>query len=70
MGNNNFDFTGTFNDVGVMSGTVALNNTTDGTFNGLIGAKGAVGVFKDTPKDDFTTYSGGFVVSNPDAPSN
>ena len=70
-----FKFDGTFNDAGVMKGTVAhfydvdnANTSQNGVFNGLIGVDGAVGVFKNdtsvTPAAD-TPYVGGFVVKHP-----
>ena len=60
-------FTGDFNALGVMWGDVKANiNDVDpdnGTFSGLIGAKGAVGVFEGVT--GVFSYGGGFVVQPP-----
>ena len=60
-------FTGDFNAAGVMWGDVKANiNDVDpdnGTFSGLIGAKGAVGVFEGVT--GVFSYGGGFVVNPP-----
>ncbi|MCA8834558.1 MAG: hypothetical protein K8953_05670, partial [Proteobacteria bacterium] len=65
-----FNIKGTFTDTGVIYGTTELKRTrgvtqltSEGTLTGLIGERGAVGVFfaNDTTKDDAGTYVGGFV---------
>nr|MCA8835822.1 hypothetical protein [Pseudomonadota bacterium] len=55
-------FTGTFDANGVMSGTTtgAYGNTTTGTFNGLIGTNGAVGLFRSISATPAQSYIGGF----------
>ena len=66
------NFSGDFNAAGVMWGKVNFNNAADdnGTFNGLIGAKGAVGVFRGTDDtvENSPPYAGGFEVKH--VPSN
>ncbi len=68
-------FNGQFNDRGVISGTAnqislsdptqAVVNGITGTFNGLIGANGAVGAFKGINADETKGYVGGFQVEPP-----
>ena len=59
-----FDVNGNFNTDGVMWGSVSLNRV-GGAFSGLIGERGAVGVFNGTGSDINDAYSGGFVVKPP-----
>ena len=62
-------FVGDFNTDGVMWGKVNYNDLDgpdSGTFSGLIGAKGAVGVFRGAAGG--SNYVGGFEVTPP-APS-
>ena len=62
-------FRGDFNAAGVMWGKVNSNDAAgadNGTFSGLIGAKGAVGVFRNATS--VSNYVGGFEVKPP-APS-
>lgn len=62
---NSINITGDFDSNGLMFGTVAFNGViNNGTFNGLIGQKGAVGVFRGVVSA-FVPYAGGFVVDNP-----
>ena len=61
---------GNFNAAGVMWGDVAFDATTNnGHFSGLIGAKGAVGVFQGTVGETVgafgSGYAGGFVLNPP-----
>ncbi|MGU9963505.1 MAG: hypothetical protein ACNYPD_05285 [Candidatus Halichondribacter symbioticus] len=58
-------FDGTFNNIGVIAGTTtgSSGNSATGTFSGLIGEKGAVGVFRGIDASSPTGgYGGGFVV--------
>ena len=69
----NIGLTGTFNADGVMTGTVRADDTntnqtlrySNGVFNGIIGAKGALGVFKSNTGQPYS-YAGGFTAQNPD----
>ncbi|MCA8833911.1 MAG: hypothetical protein K8953_02395, partial [Proteobacteria bacterium] len=71
LGNGNIHINGYFNAFGVMSGDSSYlpngNNrsTSLGTFNGLIGTLGAVGVFKDTTTPQKSSFAGGFVANPP-----
>ena len=58
------DFRGTFDEFGVISGTAngGSGSTAMGTFNGLIGTKGAVGAFKGINPAGTQGYVGGFEV--------
>ena len=64
---NEMNFSGDFNAAGVMWGDVALGaGANDGHFSGLIGAKGAVGVFRGIDDNvGNTSYAGGFVLNPP-----
>ncbi len=61
------DFVGRFDRNGVMSGTAngEFGNDATGTFNGLIGQDGAVGVFKGINGAGDKGYVGGFQVKKP-----
>ena len=62
---NSINIKGDFDSNGVMFGTVAFNGViNNGTFNGLIGQKSAVGVFNGVVSA-FVPYAGGFIVDNP-----
>ena len=66
---NRYRFDGTFTAAGVMTGTVAASalSAPSGVFNGIIGIKGAIGVFKSNPVTVVgRRYAGGFTASNPD----
>ena len=70
--NGSIYFDGEFDTNGVMSGTANQINTfnnnaivVDGTFNGLIGVDGAVGVFKGINPAGTQGYVGGFQVKKP-----
>ncbi len=57
----------TFNDIGVIRGDITrrvTGDTSTGTISGLIGAEGAVGVFRNNVGTT-TSYVGGFVASPP-----
>ncbi|MCA8834239.1 MAG: hypothetical protein K8953_04055, partial [Proteobacteria bacterium] len=64
-----FSINGKFTNAGVLYGTTTLTNTRSresvGLLTGLIGEKGAAGVFftNDNTKDDGGTYVGGFVAT-------
>ncbi len=64
-----FNVNGNFNAAGVISGDVGFGGGTNGSVSGLIGAKGAVAAFKGSTGNG-ESFAGGFVVSNPGAPSN
>ncbi len=61
------NFVGTFDEFGVISGTTTGDSGSNahGTFNGLIGTKGAVGAFKGINAAGSQGYVGGFQVSPP-----
>ncbi len=62
-----FNVDGNFNTDGVMWGSVSLNRV-NGAFSGLIGERGAVGVFNGTlPSHNSIdgAYAGGFIVKPP-----
>ena len=60
------DFSGTFDAMGVMSGDITGGfGGVNGTFNGLIGQDGAVGVFKGINPAGSQGYVGGFQVKPP-----
>ncbi len=64
-----FKFDGRFNFLGVMSGDVLTGadgaETIQGSFNGLLGTKSALGVFKNTFGNTGGTFIGGFAVVDP-----
>ena len=62
---NGIRFIGDFNAAGVMWGSVNLHgaDADNGTFNGLIGVKGAIGVFEGAISS--YSYAGGFAVAPP-----
>ena len=69
---NQFNFSGLFNEQGVIRGGVNHDNgspravgISSGTFNGLIGVNGAVGVFKSNNSGQSYDFIGGFVVTPP-----
>ena len=70
---NSMRFIGDFNALGVMWGSVNFNNAAaadNGTFSGLISAKGVVGVFEGGWIDadlNSVSYAGGFVARPPTA---
>ena len=65
---NGVRFIGDFNAAGVMWGSVNLHgaDADNGTFNGLIGVKGAIGVFEGAISS--YSYAGGFAVAPPSSP--
>nr|MCA8835903.1 hypothetical protein [Pseudomonadota bacterium] len=67
--NRGMRFRGDFNAAGVMWGSINYGDVAadSGHFSGLIGAKGAVGVFRGVSASS-VSFSGGFVL-NPPAPS-
>ncbi len=64
-----FTFDGKFNFLGVISGDVSIGadgeESLQGSFNGLLGTEGAVGVFKNTVGNTGGTFIGGFAVVDP-----
>ena len=58
-----FQVSGNFNAAGVISGNVGFVDNNNGVLSGLIGAKGAVAVFKG--KNNSGGFAGGFAVANP-----
>ncbi|MCA8835129.1 MAG: hypothetical protein K8953_08590, partial [Proteobacteria bacterium] len=69
--NNTFDFSGLFNEQGVIRGSVSHRNNggdvsgfSNGTFTGLIGEVGTVGVFKSHDNQPYD-FIGGFVATPP-----
>ena len=69
-GGRRLQFSGTFTETGVMTGTTSFRtsfSSTGGVFNGIIGQKGALGVFKsDAGASSSRQYAGGFTATNPD----
>ncbi|MGU9962825.1 MAG: beta strand repeat-containing protein [Candidatus Halichondribacter symbioticus] len=60
-----FRFDGGFNFLGVISGKVLIGaDGVPGSFNGLLGTKSAIGVFKNTLGSAGKTFIGGFAVSD------
>ena len=69
---NTFNFDGGFDANGVITGTIAHTLTANGStlnrtgvFSGLIGVRGAVGVFKNDDTNTDLPFVGGFVVKPP-----
>ena len=70
-GSNDFAIDGTFDDLGIITGTTnfgifssSSRGTVEGTLSGLIGAEGAVGAFHGVfTEGDTFAYSGGFIAS-------
>ena len=71
-GSNDFAIDGTFDDLGIITGTTnfgifssSSRGTVEGTLSGLIGAEGAVGAFHGVfTEGDTFAYSGGFIASS------
>ena len=64
LGGKKFTFDGDFTDKGIMSGVVSVADVSDqGSFNGLIGVRGAAGVFKNNDTNSQGQFVGGFVVT-------
>ncbi len=71
---NTFNFNGGFDANGVITGTIAHTLTANGStlnrtgvFSGLIGVRGAVGVFKNDDTNTDLPFVGGFVVKPPNS---
>ena len=70
-GSNDFAIDGTFDDLGIITGTTnfgifsgSSRGNVEGTLSGLIGAEGAVGAFHGVFTESATfAYSGGFIAS-------
>ena len=70
-GSNDFAIDGTFDDLGIITGTTnfgifsgSSRGPAEGTLSGLIGAEGAVGAFYGVFNEGYTfAYSGGFIAS-------
>ena len=71
-GSNDFAIDGTFDDLGIITGTTnfgifsgSSRGPAEGTLSGLIGAEGAVGAFHGFFNEGYTfAYSGGFIASS------
>ena len=64
LGGKKFIFDGDFTDKGIMFGAVSVADVSDqGSFNGLIGVRGAAGVFKNNDSNSQGQFVGGFVVT-------